>query len=191
MGALSARFIKKTCSHLPLSSFWGYDVSPLDFHPSSDFAFVFSPWHSTSKLGLCSSGLPKTLTSPSFSRHGNARASSALLIWLIENVHFPAFINMTHLLQSNVMVKAVPSARLNVSGSFQYGFFPLFLEQYPISYLMQYLHCMSMGAVICPFCLVWDLSSSALHLADKSEKPVAPVIPCPWRNLFASILSAL
>ena len=25
-----------------------------------DFAFVFSPWHNPSKLGLCSSGLSKT-----------------------------------------------------------------------------------------------------------------------------------
>ena len=183
MGALSARFIKKHAATFHCLRFGGMMSHRwIYIRP-----FLTKPKRASS---LWSSGLSKTLTSPSFSRQAKASKLS-LVFWLTENVHFPAFINMTHLLQSNVMVKAVPSARLNVSGSFQYGFFPLFLEQYPISYLMQYLHCMSMGAVICPFCLVWDLSSSALHLADKSEKPVAPVIPCPWRNLFASILSAL
>ena len=38
-------------------------------------AFVYSPWHSTSKLGICSSGLTKTLAAPSFTRHGIAQAS--------------------------------------------------------------------------------------------------------------------
>ena len=38
-------------------------------------ALVYSPWHSTSKPGLCSSGLTKTLAAPSFPRHGIAQAS--------------------------------------------------------------------------------------------------------------------
>ena len=50
-----------------------------------DFAFVFSSWHSPSKLGLCSFGVPKTLASPSFSRQAKASELS-LVFWLNENV---------------------------------------------------------------------------------------------------------
>ena len=50
------------------------------------FAHLFSPWHSSSKLGSAHLAYRKRSLSRTFSRHGIAQASLTLLIWLNENV---------------------------------------------------------------------------------------------------------
>jgi hypothetical protein len=62
---------------------------------------LFSPWQSSSKLGSAHLAYRKRSLTRTFSRHGRAQASLALLIWLIENVRLRApFLAMAELKQA-------------------------------------------------------------------------------------------
>ena len=80
MGALSARFIKKHAATFHCLRFRGMMSHRWIFIRP----FLAKPKRASS---LWSSGLPKTLTSPSFSRQAKASKLS-LVFWLTENVDF-------------------------------------------------------------------------------------------------------